>query len=224
MKYICTVCGYIYDDEKEDVPFSELPDSWVCPLCGAPKALFEPMAEENQDTSKKDIVEETNTFDYENAENDDLVLLSAGELSALFSNLARGCEKQYQNEAKECFDELASYFEKATPNEEDFSIDHLANLIKKDLDENYKNLTNKANQTGDRGTLRITTWGQKVTIMAKTLIERYKQDGDAFLQNTGLYVCTVCVFLYVGDNPPELCPVCKVPSWKFEKIDGRTKL
>ena len=29
--------------------------------------------------------------------------------------------------------------------------------------------------------------------------------------------------IYIGGNPPELCPVCKVPAWKFEKIEGRAK-
>jgi Fe-S-cluster-containing hydrogenase component 2 len=33
-------------------------------------------------------------------------------------------------------------------------------------------------------------------------------------------VCTICGFVFVGDNPPELCPVCKVPNWKFEKVGG----
>ena len=28
-------------------------------------------------------------------------------------------------------------------------------------------------------------------------------------------------FVYIGDEAPELCPVCKVPAWKFEKIEGR---
>ena len=39
-KYRCTICGYIYDDEKEKVKFEDLPDDWKCPLCGAPKSLF----------------------------------------------------------------------------------------------------------------------------------------------------------------------------------------
>lgn len=49
-KYVCTVCGYVYDpevgDENADIPpgtaFTDLPDTWVCPLCGAGKGAFEP--------------------------------------------------------------------------------------------------------------------------------------------------------------------------------------
>ncbi len=48
-KYRCTVCGYIYDPEIGDpdggiapgTPFEEIPDNWECPVCGAPKDLFE---------------------------------------------------------------------------------------------------------------------------------------------------------------------------------------
>lgn len=45
MKYRCTVCGYIYDDEAEDTPFESLPDDWTCPLCGVGKDLFEKVEE-----------------------------------------------------------------------------------------------------------------------------------------------------------------------------------
>jgi flavin reductase (DIM6/NTAB) family NADH-FMN oxidoreductase RutF/rubredoxin len=49
-KFRCTVCGYVYDPEKGDpdngiqpgTAFESLPDSWVCPVCGAPKSAFEP--------------------------------------------------------------------------------------------------------------------------------------------------------------------------------------
>ena len=51
-KYVCTVCGYIYDPAKGEpssgiapgTPFSQLPEDWVCPDCGVSKADFEPMA------------------------------------------------------------------------------------------------------------------------------------------------------------------------------------
>lgn len=37
-KWVCTVCGYVYDGE---VPFEDLPEDWLCPLCGVGKELFE---------------------------------------------------------------------------------------------------------------------------------------------------------------------------------------
>jgi flavin reductase (DIM6/NTAB) family NADH-FMN oxidoreductase RutF/rubredoxin len=48
-KYVCTVCGYVYDPEKGDpessiaagTKFEDLPDDWVCPICGAGKDAFE---------------------------------------------------------------------------------------------------------------------------------------------------------------------------------------
>ncbi|OPX28670.1 MAG: rubredoxin [Candidatus Omnitrophica bacterium 4484_171] len=52
-KYRCTVCGYIYDPELGDpdsgiepgTPFNDIPDSWVCPVCGADKSSFEKIEE-----------------------------------------------------------------------------------------------------------------------------------------------------------------------------------
>lgn len=39
-KWKCSVCGYIYDEAKEEVPFTRLPDDWICPVCSAPKSAF----------------------------------------------------------------------------------------------------------------------------------------------------------------------------------------
>ena len=39
-KYQCTICGYIYDDNKEQVKFEDLPDDWTCPMCGVGKDKF----------------------------------------------------------------------------------------------------------------------------------------------------------------------------------------
>lgn len=36
-KYICGICGYVYDG---DVPFKDLPEDYVCPICGQPKSVF----------------------------------------------------------------------------------------------------------------------------------------------------------------------------------------
>ena len=48
-KYVCKVCGYVYDPVLGDpdsgvkpiTSFEELPNDWVCPICGAPKSKFE---------------------------------------------------------------------------------------------------------------------------------------------------------------------------------------
>jgi len=36
----CDICGYIYDEDTEGIPFDELPDDWTCPDCGAGKEDF----------------------------------------------------------------------------------------------------------------------------------------------------------------------------------------
>ena len=40
MKYVCNVCQWIYDEENEEKKFNELPEDWVCPICGAGKEMF----------------------------------------------------------------------------------------------------------------------------------------------------------------------------------------
>ena len=47
-KYVCQVCGYVYDpalgDPAGNIPpgtaFENLPETWVCPVCGVPKDQF----------------------------------------------------------------------------------------------------------------------------------------------------------------------------------------
>ncbi len=36
-KYVCSVCGYVYEGA---IPFAELPEDWSCPVCGRPKSVF----------------------------------------------------------------------------------------------------------------------------------------------------------------------------------------
>ena len=209
MKYRCKICGYIYDDDKEKVPFDQLPDSWKCPLCGARKSDFAPVTEEK----KKEIVIEEDL--------DDMEGLSVAQMSALCSNLAKGCEKQYMFREMEKFNELADYFAAVSPPSEKDSIDDIAEMINKDLEENYPLVSSKASADKDRGALRICAWGEKVTRMLDSLVQRYLEEGEEMLKDTQIWVCTICGFVYVGDEPPALCPVCKVPSWKFKRMEAR---
>ena len=148
--------------------------------------------------------------------------LSDIEMSIICSNLARGCEKQYLPEQSENFKKLAEFFKsKAKPTEE-ASIEKLLTLIDKELEEIYPYGYEVAEREHDRGALRALTWSEKVTRMLQSLLVRYEAEGDKMLENTCVYVCSVCGFVYIGDEPPTLCPVCKVPAWKFEKSEGRT--
>jgi pyruvate oxidase len=45
-KFRCTVCNFVYDEEKEGIKFDDLPSDWVCPICSAPKSAFVPLGEE----------------------------------------------------------------------------------------------------------------------------------------------------------------------------------
>ncbi len=47
-KYRCLECEHLYDESKGDVDsgfppgtlWADIPDNWVCPICGAPKSFF----------------------------------------------------------------------------------------------------------------------------------------------------------------------------------------
>ena len=210
MKYICQICGYVYDDAKEKVPFAELPDDWKCPLCGAAKSDFKPEA--NGDEKKVVTAIEPMEADLEK--------LSAGQLAALCSNLARGCEKQYKQEEADLFKQLADYFTAVVPAVNDASVEKLAKELQTDAD-NYAAVRATADANADRGAARVCVWGEKVTRMLSSLVNRYLNEDEAMLKDTNIWVCTTCGFVYIGDTPPQLCPVCKVPDWKFEKIEGR---
>lgn len=215
MKYVCTICGYIYDDEKEKVKFEDLPDTWRCPMCGAAKSDFKKLEDEpiNNEPAKNQntVVDE---------ENEDMEKLSIGQLAALCSNLARGCQKQYKFEEEQSFLKLSKYFSEITPAIENDSIDNLSNMIMSDINEKYVEVNNVAKVNGDRGAARVCVWGEKVTRMLNSLVNRYIEKGEEIFEDLEVWLCTTCGFIFIGKNPPEKCPVCKVPSSKFEKIEG----
>ena len=214
-QYVCSVCGYIYDEAK-GIPeagiapgtrWEDLPAGWVCPICKADKNAFAVQSSEtpavSAEASKPEVEKE----------------LSPMEMSIICSNLSRGCEKQYLSKQAEDFRRLADFFRARQPEVPDDKS--LLELIDRDLSGAFPYA--KEVSAKDRGALRSLVWSEKVTRMLQSLLSRYEKEGDRMLENTGVYVCTVCGFVYVGDNPPELCPVCKVPSWKFEKITGRAE-
>ncbi len=216
-KYICSICGYVYDEAKgapdtgvaPGTVWSDVPKDWVCPLCGASKEEFNSLSAPKAEKNPIKIIEA-----------DDNKELTALEVSALCTNLARGCEKQYKHEEAEIFNELADYFKAAAAPAVAPNFEKLLELVESDLEQVFPMVNAVASEAKDRGAKRALVWSEKVTRIAKTLLSRYLKEGDAMLENTGVYVCTICGFIYIGDDLPELCPVCKVPNWKFEKIEG----
>jgi len=39
-KFECTACGYIYDESEHEILFKDLPEDWICPVCGSEKSEF----------------------------------------------------------------------------------------------------------------------------------------------------------------------------------------
>ena len=211
-KYVCSFCGYVYDetqgDPKNGVPagtlFGDLPDGWLCPRCGAEQSAFR---KEEAETVKA----EPETHDA------DLREMSAGELSVIFSNLAKGCEKQYRAEEAELFMRLSSYYSRKTDDLPAASLRDLTEKIKADMPR-YAPASQTASDAKDRGALRSLVWSEKVTRILGGMIPRYERNGESLLEKNNIYVCDICGFVYIGQAPPDICPVCKVPSLKINAV------
>ncbi len=212
MKFICPLCGEVYDEEKAGVPFADLPDNWVCPLCMAPKSSFRP---EKGAGSPPEPPEEGFAFG-------DAEKLNRGQMAALCTDLGRACEKQGKAEQAAKFALLAERFTALVSPEPEASPERLEALLSEELAA-YPAVRAAADAQGDRGAARALVWGEKADRMLSYLLERYREKGEDLLAGTSVWVCTACGFVYIGDAPPEQCPVCRVPAWKFEKVEGKSK-
>lgn len=235
-KYICTLCKYVYDEDvgipEKGIPagtkWADLPDDWVCPLCGSRKKDFELMeGQASTPALAKEKKPEPKVIS-NNASlagsvkvpagygDDDLRALSYAEAAVLCSNLAKGCEKQYLFEESAAFKEISDfYMSKAGKVEGTF--DDLMALIEENLSTSDEALK-IGKKSGDRGAFRVNLWNNSVAKILDSLLKRFTDEGNAMLENTNIYVCDICGFIYVGDEPPAICPICKVPSVKLLKV------
>lgn len=213
-RWRCSVCGYVYDetvgegDIKAGTTFEKLPDDWVCPICGASKSAF---VMEGDVQEKKSIPKPIYPIVDEK--------LSYGAMYALCTNLARGCEKQYRNEESALWTELAEYYSSIARDVEG-DIDALTKLAQYDAESVYPLIKDLAQQKRDKGALRALVWSEKVTAILLSLYARYKKEGDSLLKDTKIYVCEICGYVHIGNEPPEICPICKVPKLKIHEIRG----
>lgn len=220
-EYVCTICGYVYSEaggspESGIAPgtkWEALEEDWACPICGAAKSDFEEQATKPKATKKMPA--------YDTAileEEHDLRKLSPEEMSALFSNLAKACEKQYLENKAESFFELANYYASISKTPSETQLSDISALLEKNLMD-YTKATELATAAMDRGALRALVWGEKATKAVSSILARYEKQKGALIKDTNIYVCDICGFIYVGDEPPQICPVCKVPSLKIKKIE-----
>lgn len=210
MKYICQICGYVYDEDTEGIAFRDLPDDWTCPICKAPKSRFAP--------AEAETLLESDTTDDEYDE--ELTEFPTGVLAAIFSNLARGAEKQYRDSDAKHLRAIADYFTSRVSDIPAPGISLLKEISSKNSNSYFPEIRKAAVASSDRGALRACTWSEKVELIISALLEKYETEGEKGLENTKIWVCSICGFVYIGDNPPEICPVCKVPEWKFNEIRG----
>ncbi|MFW5780192.1 MAG: rubredoxin, partial [Bacillota bacterium] len=179
-KYICSVCGYVYDEEKglkeKNIPpatkWADIPDDFVCPLCNAAKDAFEEQ-KLRPSSDKESQINKDLDFDKPNREK-----LSYGELSVICSNYAKGLIKQYLPEQAALFDDLAKYFDKKSKTEKGVFSDILS-LADKDINQYIPQAKPQTQNDGDRGGLRALVWSEKVTKMLSSLIKQYQKSKDA---------------------------------------------
>lgn len=213
-KFVCSICGYIYDESlgnpDHDVAvgtkWENVPEDWLCPICTAPKAMFNEVKEEKETVNKETEIKNELNF-------------TPLEMSILCSNLAKGCEKQVLNDEMQLFLKLADYFKVHATKAENPKLDAMLEEIKENLVDLFPETSTKAKELKDRGSLRALVWSEKVSRMQSSLLDRVLKEGTGFIEKTNLFVCEICGYIYVGDVAPEICPVCKVPSFKLHKVE-----
>ena len=218
-QFKCAVCGYVYDESigipekgiQAHTKWDDLPDSFRCPLCNANKSAFKLIQET--------VSEVTTSVATKSVSASEAVLL--GEITAICSGLAKGCEKQRLLPEMDAFSTISKYFEALTPKKVEGSLDEVVQLLKADVSDSIPYASAIAKANGDRGALRSLVWSEKVSIMNQSLIERYLEEGDAMLSSVDVYVCEICGFIHVGKSLPEICPVCKVPKYRIARIERR---
>lgn len=219
-KYVCSICGYIYDEEKgipeagiaPGTKWESIPDDMVCPLCGASKSEFMPLEAKESKASvvKKEVDEIHEEIPTE---------MSFAQMSALCSNLKKGCDKQYLKEEASLFEELANYYNQRAEVSGSHNFNELLQKVNENLATQYPNVDQEADKQADRGALRALVWSEKVTHLLNSILVRYEKEKDALLERTNIYVCEICGFIFIGDVPPDICPICKVPNKKLTKIE-----
>lgn len=221
MKYVCKICGFIYDEATQDAKWNDLDTDWVCPVCKAPKEKFEAVAE-------------TSTSKYAGTKTEkNLMEAFAGESQArnkytYFAEMARkeGLEQiaaifeetanQEKQHAKMWFSEFHGIgatdenLEAAAAGENEEWTDMYARMAKEAREEGFEDLAIKFENVGKVERSHEARYLR--------LLKNYKEDktfkGDA----PKGWKCRQCGFIYEGEEAPERCPTCGYPKAFFERM------
>ena len=215
--YKCVICSYEYD-EARGIPESgiaagtkweDLPEDWKCPVCSATKENFELVggAPEAVTTSNTAPVLTEQSTDYSNA-----------QLSAIFANLAKGCEKQFLPTEMELLKTLENYYNTRVSLEVGDGYEEISSLIKSDVDSTLKKAEKTSKDAADRGALRALTWSGKVSMMVQSLVNNKDNSVQMIMEGKSVHICEICGFMIIAEDAPDVCPVCKVPKTKIRKV------
>ena len=217
MKYVCTVCGYVYDEEKEGKKFADLPADWVCPLCGVGKDMFKPVDEPKAEEPKKNPYAGTKT-------EKNLWEAFAGE------SQARNKYTYFASVAKKAgYEQIAALFLKTAENEKEHAKlwfkalgelgDTEANLKAAADGENYEwtdMYDRMAKEADEEGFHDLAEQFRGVGAVEKHHEERYRKllanvEAMEVFKKSGITVweCRNCGHIVISTEAPEICPVCK---------------
>lgn len=215
----CKVCGYEYAGE-------ELPEDFICPVCGHPAADFEKVI-------VTDNVSDHPTNQYSGTRTEkNLQEAFAGESMArnkytYFASVAR----------KNGFEQIASIFEHTAANEKEHaelwfkalggvSTDTAENLLHAAEGENYEwtdMYARFAKDADEEGFHQLAEQFRGVAAIEKSHEERYRAllrnvEAHEVFRKSGvtLWECRNCGHMCLGTEAPEVCPVCFHPQSYFE--------
>ncbi|MCL2631487.1 MAG: rubredoxin [Coriobacteriia bacterium] len=243
-KYRCSICGFVYDEargipDRDVAPgtlWADIAEDFACPICRAAKRMFQPVQDSQtlwqptqatqpaQPAESTQVTQPAQPAESISAKPESTTLpnhreLSAAEISAVFSNLAKGCEKQRKLAEMDAFNQLADYFWQKAKDESDANLSDIQSLLDTDISSGLPTARTAAEAEADRGALRSLVWSEKVSLVMKSLLDLYAADGEAMLRDTKVFVCEICGYIHIGNSAPELCPVCKVPSFKITEVE-----
>ena len=228
---VCGICGYRYPDDA--APFDALPESYVCPVCGAPKSKFTPFATEGEN-KKNNKAEDFNMANLKGTKTErNLAEAFAGESQArnkytYFAGKAR----------KEGYEQIAAIFEETAGNEKEHAkiwfkllcggeipatVENLkaaAGGEKEEWTQMYKHMAEEARAEGFND---IAFLFEKVGMIEKEHEERYLallknvESGTVFAKKEkSVWICRNCGHIVDNISAPTTCPVCAHPQAYFE--------